>query len=128
MSQEGMDQHWAEMTPAGRLRTIRNEVMIGYFESAREKWLYRLAGEPGIIEIVRQIMCAEQHQATAVRLLQELENAAERAEEEPCDHTDAGGLPTFSPYLVKRVDGTREEQCRRCGIIQQVKAEEKTNG
>lgn len=77
MSQEGMDQHWAEMTPAGRLNTIRQEVMVGWFESAREKWLSRLAGEPGIAEIVTQIKAAEQHRDTAIRLLQEMEEANE---------------------------------------------------
>lgn len=77
MSQEGMDQHWAEMTPAGRLRTIRNLVIVGSFESAREKWLSRLAGQLGIVAITREIMLAEQHRDNAIRLLQELENEAD---------------------------------------------------
>ena len=77
MSQEGMDQHWAEMTPAARLRTIRNEVIVGHFDGAREKWLSRLAGQPGIVAITREIMIAEQHQDNAIRLLQEMEDEAD---------------------------------------------------
>ena len=78
MSQEGMDQHWAEMSPAGRLRTIRNEVIVGHFESAREKWLSRLVfSEPGIVAITGEILRAERHQANAIRLLQHMEDEAD---------------------------------------------------
>ncbi len=88
MSQDGMDQHWAEMTPAGRLRTIRNEVIVGYFESAREHWLCRLDGEPGIAEIVGELKAAERHRDRAACLLLGMENAAERAADLEAEATE----------------------------------------
>ena len=88
-----MDRGWAEMTPAARLRTIRGEVRVGWFKSARENRLSRLAGQPGIAEIVRYIAAAEQSQAHAILLLE----AAERAAEEVMDEAVLEDIAALGP-------------------------------
>ncbi len=73
-----MDEGWAAMAPSARLSTIRQEIQVGWFKSAREKWLSRLAGEPGIAEVVEEVEAAERHQSRAVFLLSEMERGAKQ--------------------------------------------------